>query len=276
MLCGLQPLLMAERDTYQAEGFALDSRLNLPEFKMQKLLIGAVAAVLVLGVMIGVVFLSPKSGSKVPRVGPTEASALDNPFGELRDKNDPGEIHYRMGRYLEAIEYWTGAAAKGNAYAAHRLGVEYMDGKPGVVQRDFEKARLYHTQAAMLGYSLSMFDLGSMNEFGFGVQKDINVAARWYRHAAEYGLAQGQYNFATMLESGDGVSADEIEALKFYILAARGGFAGVPYSSAANKIDQTRATPLESLKERLSKIQLDEALRRADGFVAVTGPLAAE
>lgn len=273
---GFGGLIMAERDTYHAPGIALDSRRKISESIMQKLLIGAGAAVLVLGVVIGVIFFSPQPGSKDGSVGPTEADALEHPFGEVRDKNDVGETHYRMGRYPEAIDYWIQAASKGNAYAAHRLGVEYMDGKPGVVQRDFEKARTFHTQAAKLGYALSMFDLGSINEYGFGVPKDLSVAAKWYRHAAEYGLAQGQYNLATMLEAGDGVPLDEIEALKFYILAARGGFAGVPYSSASNKIDQTRATPLESLKLRMSQVQFEEAMRRADGFVAVTGPLDAE
>lgn len=201
------------------------------------------------------------------------AAALEDPYGEARDRKDVGEDHFRMGRYPEAIAYWTEAAAKGNTYAAHRLGVEYMDGKPGVVQRDYEKARQYHTQAARQGYSLSMFDLGSMNEYGHGAPADIVAAARWYGHSAAYGLAQGQYNYATMLEAGDGVKADLVEALKFYILAARGGFAGVPFNAAQNKIDQQRATPLETLQERMQKADADEAKVRADRFVAATGPL---
>jgi len=243
---------------------------------MKKLLIGAAVSAVALIVVVGVIFLSPKPVADKAALGPTEAAALDHPFGELRDRSDVGEDHYRMGRYPEAIEYWTEAADKGNAYAAHRLGVEYMDGKPGVVARDFEKARRYHIQAARLGFALSMFDLGSINEFGFGVEKNLPEAAKWYRHSAEYGLAQGQYNFATMLEAGDGVPADAVEALKFYILAARNGFAGVPFDARTNKIDQKRETPLEVLKGRLTKAQADEAVVRADKFVAATGPLAKE
>lgn len=243
---------------------------------MKKLLIGAAASAVALSVVVGVIFLSPKPQADPPTVGPTQAAALDHPMGEMRDKNDVGEDHYRMGRYPEAIDYWTAAAARGNAYAAHRLGVEYMDGKPGVVAREFAKARQYHTQAARLGFALSMFDLGSINEFGFGVDKSLAEAAKWYGHAAEYGLAQGQYNFATMLESGDGVAVDMVESLKFYILAARNGFAGVPFDSGRNKIDQSRATPLDVLKGRLTKEQAEEALSRADKFVAATGPLSKE
>lgn len=243
---------------------------------MKKLLIGAAVSAVALSVVVGVIFLSPKPATNEASLGPTEASALEHPMGELRDKNDIGEDHYRMGRYPEALEYWSGAAERGSAYAAHRLGVEYMDGKPGVVARDYEKARKYHLQAARLGYSLSMFDLGSINEFGFGVDRNLGEAAKWYGHSAEYGLAQGQYNFATMLESGDGVTADAVEALKFYILAARNGFAGVPFDARNNQIDQKRETPLEVLQGRLTKEQAEEAQKRADRFVAATGPLAKE
>lgn len=243
---------------------------------MKRMLIGAGAALLATVVVVGVVFFSPNSAPSKPVIAPTQAAALDDPFGETRDRKDVGEQHYIMGRYPEAIQYWIDAAAKGSAYAAHRLGVEFMDGKPGVVQRDYAKARQYHLQAARQGYSLSMFDLGSMSEFGYGVDKSLPEAAKWYGHSAEYGLAQGQYNFATMLEAGDGVSKDEVEALKFYLLAARGGFAGVPFNSQNQAIDQSQTTPAESLRGRLTKEQSEEAKKRADQFVAATGPLAAE
>lgn len=243
---------------------------------MRRLVLGAGGAFLAIAVVLAVVFLSPQPVGKTPIVGPTQAAALDDPFGEQRDRKNVGEDHYIMGRYQEAIDYWIQAASKGNAYAAHRLGVEYMDGKPGVVQRDYAKAREYHLQAARLGISLSMFDLGSMNEYGLGIDKNMAEASKWYRHSAEYGLAQGQYNFATMLEAGDGVAADLVEALKYYILGARGGFPGVPFNSSNNKIDQSQATPAESLSGRLTKEQASEAKSRADHFVALTGPLSAE
>jgi localization factor PodJL len=244
---------------------------------MRKLFLGGGVLLLAGTVVTTVLFMSTVCACGTVAVQPTlAAAALEDPYGEVRDRKDIGEDHYRMGRYPEAIDYWTGAADKGNTYAAHRLGVEYMDGKPGVVQRDYQKARQYHTQAARQGYSLSMFDLGSMNEYGHGAPPDIAAAAKWYGYSAGYGLAQGQYNYATMLEAGDGVTADAIEALKFYVLAARGGFAGVPFNAAQNKIDQQRATPLETLRARLSKAEVDEAMTRADKFVAATGPLKGE
>lgn len=207
----------------------------------------------------------------VGTVGP-----LKDPFGDRMDPKNEGEQHYRQGRYPEAIEYWTGAAARGDVPAAHRLGVEYMDGKPGVVQRDFDKARNYHLQAARGGDPLSMFDLGTMYEFGQGVEKDMSKAARWYGHSANYGLAQGQYNFATMLESGDGIAKDEIEAYKFFVLAARNGFTGVPYNRGNYMIDKAAPTPAEALGRKLSEAQMNEGRARADAFKALSGQLQGE
>ncbi len=244
---------------------------------MQRLWAGLSGVALVSVIVVAVVFLSPEIGTKTAMVHPTRAdAALAHPMGELRDRSDVGEQHYRQGRYPEAIAYWIEAAAGGNGYAAHRLGVEYMDGKPGVVDRDYAKARQYHIQAAKLGFALSMFDLGSMNEYGFGVDKSLPEAAKWYRHSADYGLAQGQYNFATMLESGDGVPPDAVEALKYYILGARGGFTGVPFNARNNKIDQSAPTPANALEARLTREQTVEGHRRADAFQAASGPLAAE
>jgi len=216
--------------------------------------------------------------SNTPAAGAANAAGevLADPMGTSTDPKDPGEIHYRHGRYPEAIAYWTEQAAKGSVQAAHRLGVEFMDGKPGVVERDYEKAMKYHRQAAVGGNALSMFDVGTLFEYGMGVTKDIAQAARWYGHSARYGLAQGQYNFATMLEVGEGVTKDEIEAYKFFILAARGGFTGVPYDNANLTIDKNAPTPTEVMQRRLTTAQLNEGRERADSFKPESGPLKGE
>lgn len=198
---------------------------------------------------------------------------MSTPMGQSKDPNDPGEKMFRRGLYPEALSYWENEAAKGSAQAAHRLGVEYQDGKPGVAQRDYVRALKYHMQAAMAGNPLSMFDLGSMHEGGLGVEKSLAEAARWYGHSARYGLAQGQYNFATMLERGDGLAKDDVEAYKYYVLAARGGFTGVPYDNAGLKIDRNAPTPAEAMQRRLSSAQVAEGRARADAFKPEVGPL---
>jgi hypothetical protein len=207
-----------------------------------------------------------------------------NPFGQSRDRNDPCEQHYIHGRYPEAMACFTEAAAKGNPRAAHRLGVEYMDGKRWVMgesctsQRcpDYAKAMQYHRQAALAGNALSMFDIGSLYEHGLGVAKNLTEAARWYGYSARYGLAQGQYNYATMLEAGEGVPKDEVEAYKFFVLAARGGFTGIPYDAQRGVIDQRAPTPVELLQRRLTPEQIREGQARADAFKPLKGPLKLE
>jgi TPR repeat protein len=198
---------------------------------------------------------------------------LKNPVGDPMDPNDPGQQHYKMGRYPEAIAYWTEQAAKGDANAAHRLGVEFMDGKPGVVQRDYAKAMQYHRQAAAAGNPMSMFDIGTMFEFGFGVPKDAVPCGLWYGRSANYGLAQGQYNFATMLETGEGMAKDEVEAYKFYILGERGGFTGVPYNNKTMRIDAKMPLPTQLMEAKLTKAQIDEGRARANAFKPLDGPL---
>jgi TPR repeat protein len=208
------------------------------------------------------------------RVAPvTPGVTMNTPLGQSKDPNDPGEKMFRNGLYPEALAYWEKEAAKGNPQAAHRLGVEYQDGKPGVAQRDYAKAMKYHLQAAMAGNPLSMFDLGSMHEFGQGAARNIVEAATWYGRSARYGLAQGQYNYATMLERGDGVARDMIEAYKFFVLAARGGFTGVPYDNTSYRIDRNAPTPAEALQRRLSAADIAQGRERADAFKPETGPL---
>ncbi|MFM9863363.1 MAG: tetratricopeptide repeat protein [Micropepsaceae bacterium] len=221
----------------------------------------------------GAFFWLKRDGGAGGTVAASPGVTMSSPMGQSKDPNDPIEKMFRRGLYPEAIAAWQKEAAKGNAQAAHRLGVEYQDGKPGVVQRDYAKAVQFHTQAAMAGNALSMFDLGSLHEYGFGVERNIGEAARWYGYSARYGLAQGQYNYATMLERGDGVALDDVEAYKFFVLAARGGFTGVPYDNSGLKIDRNAPTPAEAMQRRLTAAQVAEGRARADTFEPQKGPL---
>jgi TPR repeat protein len=221
----------------------------------------------------GAFFWLKRDGAPGGTVAASPSVTMSSPMGQSKDPNDPAEKMYRNGLYPEAIVAWEKEAAKGNSQAAHRLGVEYQDGKPGVVQRDYAKAHQYHRQAAMAGNPLSMFDLGSLHEYGQGVERNLGEAARWYGHSARYGLAQGQYNFATMLERGDGIAADDVEAYKFFVLAARGGFTGVPYDNSGLKIDRNAPTPAEAMQRRLTAAQVAEGRARADAFKPEVGPL---
>ena len=217
---------------------------------------------------------APASDDNAP---PTQAQRDAAARGELPVVSirsaDQGAALYREGRYDLAIAFWTKAADAGDALAAHELAVEYMDGKPMVVQRDYEKARKYHLQAAQAGDPRSMFDLGSMYEFGMGVPVDLRQAAVWYRHAAEYGHPQGAYNLGTMLESGEAGQQDLVEAYKFYRIAMDNGFDGVPYDNQRLRIDRNAPSPIDLISRKMTPAQIADAKNRAKAFKFLTGPL---
>ena len=184
-----------------------------------------------------------------------------------------GEDLYHRGFYDQAIVWWTAEAAKGDAGAAYHLGVEYMDGKPNVVQRDYDVARKYHMQAAAAGEPRSMMDIGSMYEYGLGVPVDLAQASLWYERSANYGYGPAQYNFATLLETGDAGRKDEVEAFKFYLLAADQGVGGVPYDRTTNRVVRGGDGPLEMLAKQLTKQKIADGTARAKAFKPLTGPL---
>ena len=201
------------------------------------------------------------------------ASALAAPAAPVQPARSEGEDLYHRGFYDQAMAWWSAAAEKGDSEAAYRLGVEYMDGKPNVVQRDYDKARKYHLQAAAAGDPRSMMDIGTMYENGLGVPEDIVQAAVWYERAANYGYGPAQYNIATLLETGDAGRKDEVEALKFYLLAADQDVGGVPYDRTTKRVVRGGDTPLDLLAKRLTKQQIADATARAKAFKPQTGPL---
>jgi TPR repeat protein len=185
-----------------------------------------------------------------------------------------GEKLYRQGNYPEAMSWWTERAAQGDIESARRLGIEYMDGKYGVVQRDPVKARQYHMQAALGGERRSLMDLGTIHESGFGVPADLVEAARWFEWSAKYGFAPAQNNIATLLETGEGGRKDEIEAYKYYVLAALDAAATLKLEKP--DLDMPPAdSGMGQLARRLTPAQRAEARDRAKKFVPLKGPLPA-
>lgn len=185
-----------------------------------------------------------------------------------------GDDLYRRGLYPEAIAWWTEQAAKGDIEAARRLGVEYMDGKPNVVQRDFAKARQYHLQAAMGGERRSMMDLGTIHDNGYGVPADLVEAARWYMWGAKYGHGPAMYNTALMLETGDAGRTDLVESYMWYILGAKEGFKMLP-ETKFDIMNPPADSAMGALHGKLTPAQRAEAHARAKTFKPMTGPLPA-
>ncbi len=205
-------------------------------------------------------FASAADSAETASAAPGRAAAVS-----VQSAEDEGDRLYRRGLYPEALAEWRKMAEAGDAVAAYKLGVEHLDGKPGVVQRDLAEANRWLAQAAQAGEPRAQFEMGSISEYGIGAPRDLEAAARWYLAAAERGHVQGQYNIATMLESGDGIAQDKVEALKWYMLAARGGFRGIPLN-AAGRLDSSAPDALDLLMSSLSAPEITEATRRADAF----------
>ncbi|BCW89358.1 hypothetical protein sos41_25180 [Alphaproteobacteria bacterium SO-S41] len=176
-----------------------------------------------------------------------------------------GEKQFRDGLYPEALATWKAAAEAGDRVAAYRVGIEYLDGKPGVVQRDLNEGAKWIRMAAEWNEPRAQFELGSLYENGNGMTANLAEAASWYLKAAERNHPQGQYNIATMLETGEGIAQDRIEALKFYTLAAANGFRGIPMD-AEGRVDQNALDPLLNLRQSMPVPDVEEAEKRAAAF----------
>ncbi len=185
-----------------------------------------------------------------------------------------GEDLYRRGLYPEALAWWTARAASGDVEAARRLGVEYMDGKRGVIDRDFAKARQYHLQAAMGGERRSMMDLGTIYDNGYGVPENLIEAARWYLWGAKYGHGPAMYNTALMLETGDAGRTDVVESYMWYILGATEGFKMLP-ETKFDIMKPPADSAMGTLHVKLTPAQRAEAHARAKTFKPQSGPLPA-
>jgi TPR repeat protein len=204
----------------------------------------------------------------VPFASPAPAVAA----GQAAPARSEGEDLYRRGLYLEAIAWWEERAAQGDIESARRLGIEYMDGKRGVVERDYAKARRYHLQAAMGGERRSMMDLGTIHENGLGVPEDLIEAARWFEWSAKYGFGPAQHNFAVMLETGEAGRKDEVEAFMYYTLAAIYSAQILP-EAKINLENPPPDSAIGQLARRLTPAQRAEARARAKAFKPRTGPL---
>lgn len=182
---------------------------------------------------------------------------------------EEGEVMFRNGLYPEALNYWRKQAEAGDRWAAYRIGIELIDGKPGVATRDVVEGAKFILQSAKANEPRAQFEMGSLYEYGTGVPADLAAASEWYRKAAERGHVQAQYNYATMLETGDGVLEDKVEALKFYTLAAEQGFGSIPMD-ASGRVDNDAPGAMERLRATLPPADVREAEKRAADFKPIT------
>ena len=110
-------------------------------------------------------------------------------------------------------------------------GIGYYTGKGGYT-RNFEKAVVLLTQAAVLQNADAECILAHMYENGNGVEKDYAVAAHWYRKAADKNVVMAQNSLAYFYDEGLGVDQSFVEAVKWYRKAADNNDASAQYNLA--------------------------------------------
>jgi TPR repeat protein len=162
---------------------------------------------------------------------------------------------FGLPNYSEAAKLFQAAVDKGHIEAMVGLAELYAIGQ-GVTNNSVEALRLY-LAAARKGNVRAIYSLASLYEEGRGVKKDQTLAAKWHQLAAERGEAVAQFNLGQRYELGLGVKPDLIEAFKWLRLASKNGI-----EDATEMIGR--------LRKKMTKDQIAEATKRADGFSLVT------
>jgi serine/threonine protein kinase len=128
----------------------------------------------------------------------------------------------REGRLEEAASLFSQAAQLGDSAAMVELGECYSSGD-GVPQ-DANKALFWLRRAAEAGNSSGMVLLGGMYVLGIdGNDPDEEEAARWFQKAADRDNPAALYDLATMYESGRGIVKSLDKAKDLYERSARLG-----------------------------------------------------
>jgi serine/threonine protein kinase len=139
----------------------------------------------------------------------------------------------RAGKSKEARDLLGQAADLGESRAMQDLGEMYMEGT--VVDKNEKEAEKWFRKAAANGNTSAMLSLGGMYELGNGVEPSETDAADWYRKAADAGNPAAMFNLGRFYEEGKGVRRDPGKAKKLYQDAATLGD-----QEAQKRLDQLR------------------------------------
>ncbi|MGA8025790.1 MAG: serine/threonine-protein kinase [Bryobacteraceae bacterium] len=131
-----------------------------------------------------------------------------------RELYNAGLAKRREGRLAEAAVLFRQAAELGDSSAMTELGESYRDGEG--VEQNGEAALRWLQRAADAGNSSGMVSLGAMYLLGEGVEQNDDEAKRWFEKAAERGNPAGIYDLANMYEDGRGVPRDVDKAKQLY------------------------------------------------------------
>ena len=145
-------------------------------------------------------------------------------------ESEPTLFHYTLKELRtflnveKSVSYLLLGGEEGSAIALYQLGNSYSNGQNGVEQ-DLTKAAELYQQAANLGHTIAIYNLGVFYSKGKGIPQDLTKAAELYRQAAEQGDAYAQNNWGINLFEGKGVEQDIPQAVVWLTKAAEQGHA---------------------------------------------------
>lgn len=113
-------------------------------------------------------------------------------------------------------------ANSGNAQAQSKMGDVYLYGEYNE-QVDYLNAFNWYTKAAAKGDSIAKFNLAIMYLNGFGVEKNEKMAVSLYRELANEGDPESQLQLGIRYLEGKGVEKDILMAKKWFEKAIMSG-----------------------------------------------------
>jgi TPR repeat protein len=132
-----------------------------------------------------------------------------------------GYEHLAKQDYAKAFECYKQAADLGNSQALVEMGTCYWNGK-GVPAKDYAKAFECYKQAADLGNSQALVKMGTCYRTGNGVPaKDYAKAFECYKQAADLGNSQALVEMGTCYWNGKGVPKSDQRAFEYWLKAKK-------------------------------------------------------
>ena len=152
---------------------------------------------------------------------------------ELKDDNTMyifGCEYYIEKDYIKARKVFEEAAKLGNSSAINDLGYMYLEGLG--MEKDYDKARKLFEEAVKLGNSYAINDLGYMYLEGLGMKKDYDKARKLFEEAVKLGDSAAMNNLGYMYREGLGVEKDYDKARKLFEEAVKFGDSAPKYNLA--------------------------------------------
>lgn len=125
--------------------------------------------------------------------------------------------------YGKAFEWFSKAADQGNPAAKFYLANIMHWHTPSGIENDDQKVLELFLEAAELGNTSAMCQLGKLYEYGEIVDMDYAKAMEWYLKAAERESNAAMFDIGCLYYEGKGVEKDYVEAACWFLKAAELG-----------------------------------------------------